>query len=44
MKTGILGGAFDPIHNGHIAMAEASMRALGLDRVLLLPSGKPLRL
>ena len=41
MKTGILGGTFDPIHNGHIAMAEASMRALGLDRVLLLPSGKP---
>ena len=41
MKTGILGGAFDPIHAGHIAVAEAAMASLGLDRVLLLPSGEP---
>lgn len=41
MRTGILGGAFDPIHSGHVAIAQAAMGALGLDRVLLLPSGKP---
>ena len=41
MKTGILGGTFDPIHNGHIAAAKAAMLALGLDRVLMLPSGEP---
>ena len=41
MKTGILGGTFDPIHNGHIAVAEAVLHELGLDRVLLMPTGKP---
>lgn len=41
MKTGILGGTFDPIHNGHIAAAEAAIATLGLDRVLMLPSGEP---
>lgn len=41
MTIGILGGAFDPIHSGHIAAAEAAMAALSLDRVLLLPSGEP---
>ena len=41
LRTGILGGTFDPIHTGHVAIAEAALRALKLDRVLLLPSGKP---
>ena len=41
MQTGILGGTFDPIHLGHIDAAERAMAALGLDRVLVLPSGKP---
>ena len=41
MNTGILGGTFDPIHSGHIAIARAALAALGLDRVLLLPSGQP---
>lgn len=41
MKIGILGGTFDPIHNGHIEIALAAMTALGLDRVALMPSGDP---
>ena len=41
MNTGILGGAFDPIHAGHIAIAREALLALSLDRVLLMPSGKP---
>lgn len=40
-KLGILGGTFNPIHVGHIEMAEAAKSALGLDRVLFIPSGNP---
>ena len=39
MKTGIFGGAFDPIHKGHIYMAQKAMEEYSLDRVLLVPSG-----
>lgn len=41
MRTGILGGAFDPVHEGHIAAAKAAKTALALDRVLVMPSGAP---
>lgn len=41
MRLGILGGTFNPIHNGHLAMAEAARTAQGLDRVLLVPSARP---
>lgn len=41
MRTGILGGTFDPVHRSHILLARAAMRSLGLDRVLMLPSGEP---
>lgn len=41
MKIGILGGTLNPIHNGHIEIALAAMAELGLDRVMLLPSGDP---
>ncbi|HIN11750.1 MAG TPA: nicotinate (nicotinamide) nucleotide adenylyltransferase [Acidobacteria bacterium] len=37
-RTGILGGRFDPIHLGHLGTAAVALRALALDRVLLLPS------
>lgn len=40
-KIGILGGTFNPIHNGHIAIAEAARKELELDHVLVMPSGQP---
>lgn len=41
MRIGILGGAFDPIHLGHVGAARAAIKHLGLHRVLMLPSGEP---
>ena len=41
MRIGILGGTFDPFHNGHLAMAEEAVRLLSLDRMLVIPAGNP---
>jgi nicotinate-nucleotide adenylyltransferase len=41
MKLGFLGGTFDPIHLGHLLMAETAWEGLGLDRVLFVPAGDP---
>ena len=38
-KIGILGGSFDPIHNGHLAIAESAYRDFELDEVWLIPAG-----
>ncbi|MEM6455633.1 MAG: nicotinate (nicotinamide) nucleotide adenylyltransferase [Acidobacteriota bacterium] len=38
---GLYGGSFDPIHVGHIAPVRAAREALGLERVLYLPTGRP---
>lgn len=38
---GIMGGTFDPIHQGHIRMAQCALESMHLDRVLMLPSGNP---
>jgi nicotinate-nucleotide adenylyltransferase len=40
-RTGVLGGTFDPIHLGHLSVARQAADALGLARVLLLPSRTP---
>ena len=39
--TGILGGAFDPPHEGHVALAEAAKERFGLDRLLVLVAAAP---
>ena len=38
---GLFGGAFDPPHKGHVALVEAAVKALKLDRVLILLSADP---
>jgi nicotinate-nucleotide adenylyltransferase len=40
-RLGILGGTFDPVHNGHLILAEQACEAFQLDRVLFLPAGNP---
>ena len=41
MTLGVLGGTFDPIHNGHIAAGVCAQAALGLAQVLVVPSRMP---
>lgn len=40
-KIGVLGGTFDPIHYGHLRIAETLREVYGLDKVLLIPTGLP---
>lgn len=41
MRIGIMGGTLDPVHNGHLRIAEAVRQHLRLDRIMLLPAGDP---
>lgn len=41
MRVGLYGGCFNPVHHGHLAAARGAMQALGLNRVLFIPSGNP---
>ena len=41
MKLGVLGGTFDPIHNGHMAVADEVRKRLELDEILFIPTGQP---
>ena len=40
-RIGILGGSFDPVHRGHIAAALSVLDAAYVDRILVIPSGRP---
>lgn len=41
MRIGILGGSFDPVHEGHLTLARESMRQFRLDKVLFIPARLP---
>ena len=40
-SVGILGGTFDPIHLGHLALARAARSSLGLDEIVFVPAARP---
>ncbi|MFC0398497.1 nicotinate-nucleotide adenylyltransferase [Paraburkholderia rhizosphaerae] len=40
-RVGVLGGTFDPIHNGHLALAQRFADVLQLTELILLPAGQP---
>ena len=41
VKVGIMGGTFDPVHNGHLAVAKEARERLGLGCVVFVPAGQP---
>ena len=41
MNIGVLGGTFDPIHIGHLILAEVARAGLGLAEILFVPAGQP---
>lgn len=43
MRIGVLGGTFDPVHLGHLVLAETAREHLALERVRFLPAGQPWR-
>lgn len=42
-RIGILAGAFDPIHTGHVFFALEAIKTVNLDKVILLPERRPVR-
>lgn len=41
LRIGLLGGTFDPVHLGHLAVAETVLTRLQLDRMLFIPAARP---
>jgi nicotinate-nucleotide adenylyltransferase len=40
-KIALFGGTFDPVHHGHLIIAQAVIEAAGLDRIIFVPSARP---
>ena len=40
MRIGLFGGSFNPVHKGHMALADTVMKELSLDRVIIIPNGE----
>lgn len=38
LNVGVFGGSFDPVHNGHLAIAQAALETIPLDRVIFVPA------
>lgn len=43
MRLGVFGGTFDPLHIGHLVLAECAREELSLEKVLFMPAGQPWR-
>ena len=41
VNIGVMGGTFDPIHNGHLAVAREARKRLDMARVIFVPAGQP---
>lgn len=41
MKIGIMGGTFDPVHNGHLMLGHAAYKSFSLDQIWFMPNGNP---
>lgn len=41
MRIGVFGGAFNPVHNGHINLAKSYLESLSLDKLLIVPTANP---
>jgi nicotinate-nucleotide adenylyltransferase len=41
LRVGLFGGSFDPVHDAHVALAEAALSELRLDEVRWIPAGQP---
>ena len=40
-RVGVFGGMFDPVHNGHLALADAALKLMCLDKLILVPCRQP---